>query len=66
MPLRSPPFWDFHKRLRAELAAYGVRVVSLLPSLTETDMVQDMQSFGLVLSAQPEQVAKALVRGLNN
>ena len=56
----------FSQALRAELAAYGIRVVSLLPSLTETDMVQDIQSFGLVLSAQPEQVAKALVRGLNN
>lgn len=56
----------FTQALRLELAAYGVRVVSLLPSLTETDMVQDMQPFGLVMSAQPEQVAEALVRGLNN
>ena len=55
----------FTQALRSELSAYGVRVVSLLPSLTETDMVQNMQPFGLVLSAQPEQVAEALVRGLH-
>lgn len=56
----------FTQALRAELASYNIRVVALLPSLTETDMVRDKQLFGLVVPATPEQVAQELVAGLGN
>jgi 3-oxoacyl-[acyl-carrier protein] reductase len=54
----------FSQALRSELMPYNVRVVSLLPSLTETDMVRDFDWFRGVQPAQPEDVAQALVRGL--
>lgn len=55
----------FTQALRSELTPYNVRVVSLLPSLTETDMVKDFDWFRGVQPAQPEEVAQALVRGLH-
>lgn len=54
----------FTRALRAELASDNVRVVSLLPSLTETDMVHNIQKLALVSTSQPEEVARALVLGL--
>ncbi|HEY9878352.1 MAG TPA: SDR family NAD(P)-dependent oxidoreductase [Leptolyngbyaceae cyanobacterium] len=54
----------FTQALRNELAPYNVRVMALLPSLTDTDMVKDFQWFRWVQPATPEQVAQALVRGL--
>jgi 3-oxoacyl-[acyl-carrier protein] reductase len=54
----------FTQALRSELAPHRVRVVALLPSLTETDMVQGFERFRGVRPATPEQVAQALVRGL--
>jgi 3-oxoacyl-[acyl-carrier protein] reductase len=50
--------------LRGELASHNVRVLALLPSLTETDMVKEMDLFRWVIPDTPEDVAKALVKGL--
>jgi 3-oxoacyl-[acyl-carrier protein] reductase len=55
----------FTQALRSELAPYRVRVVALLPSLTDTDMVKGFDWFRGVQPSTPEQVAAALVRGLN-
>jgi 3-oxoacyl-[acyl-carrier protein] reductase len=56
----------FTQALRQELAQHNVRVIALLPSLTETDMVRDLQSFRGVIPMTPEQVAQALVIGIEN
>jgi 3-oxoacyl-[acyl-carrier protein] reductase len=50
--------------LRGELASHNVRVLALLPSLTDTDMVREMQLFRWVNHTTPEQVARALIKGL--
>nr|WP_239121710.1 SDR family NAD(P)-dependent oxidoreductase [Spirulina major] len=55
----------FTQALRSELAAKNVRVVSLLPSLTDTDMVRHTELFKWVAPTTPERVAKALIAGLN-
>lgn len=55
----------FTQALRLELAPYNVKAIALLPSLTDTDMVRDLQRFRWVLPLTPEQVAKALVVGLH-
>ncbi len=55
----------FTEALRNELRPHGIRVVALLPSLTDTDMVQDMTWFRWVLPLSPTQVAQALIQGLN-
>lgn len=54
----------FTQALRGELASHNIRVVALLPSLTDTDMVSDLQWFRWIILMTPEQVAKALVAGL--
>ncbi len=54
----------FTQALRCELSPYNVRVVSLLPSLTETDMARHLQWFRWVIPVAPEQVAQALMVGL--
>ncbi len=54
----------FTQALRGELAAHNVQVTALLPSLTDTDMVRDLQWFRWVIPMTPQQVAKALVDGL--
>ncbi|MBE9129204.1 MULTISPECIES: SDR family NAD(P)-dependent oxidoreductase [unclassified Coleofasciculus] len=54
----------FTQALRGELAPYNIRVVALLPSLTDTDMVRGLQLFRWVMPMTPEQVAQALVAGL--
>ena len=54
----------FTQALRAELSPHNVRVVALLPSLTETDMVRNTQRFNFILSTTPDKVAQALVAGL--
>lgn len=54
----------FTQALRSELAAHNIRVIALLPSLTDTDMVRDLQWFRWVLPTTPEKVAQALVGGL--
>ncbi len=50
--------------LRGELQPYNVRVVALLPSLTDTDMVREQKHFRWVIPQSAEVVAKALVRGI--
>lgn len=55
----------FSQALRRELAAYNVRVVALLPSLTDTDMVRNLNLFRWVIPLTPQQVAKKLIVGLN-
>lgn len=54
----------FTQALRGELACHNVRVVALLPSLTDTDMVRRFRLFRWVMPTSPETVARALVRGL--
>ncbi|KAF3885028.1 MULTISPECIES: SDR family NAD(P)-dependent oxidoreductase [Nostocales] len=54
----------FTQALRGELAPYNIRVAALLPSLTDTDMVRDLEWFRWVIPMTPQQVAQALVRGL--
>ncbi|WP_353930517.1 SDR family oxidoreductase [Okeanomitos corallinicola TIOX110] len=54
----------FTQALRRELAEHNIRVVALLPTLTDTDMVRDIKLFRGVTPMTPEQVAKALITGL--
>jgi 3-oxoacyl-[acyl-carrier protein] reductase len=54
----------FTQALRCELSPHNVRVVALLPSLTDTDMVRHLQWFRWVVPISPEHVAKALMTGL--
>ena len=56
----------FTQALRGELAAHNIQVMALLPSLTDTDMVRELQWFRWVMPTTPEKVAKALVTGLHN
>ncbi|KAB8316712.1 SDR family NAD(P)-dependent oxidoreductase [Tolypothrix campylonemoides VB511288] len=55
----------FTQALRGELAARNIRVIALLPSLTDTDMVRELQWFRWVLPTSAEKVAQALVVGLS-
>ena len=55
----------FTQALRSELATHNIRVMALLPSLTDTDMVREFQLFRWVVPMTPEQVAQALVIGLH-
>ncbi|QSJ16416.1 SDR family NAD(P)-dependent oxidoreductase [Nostoc sp. UHCC 0702] len=54
----------FTQALRRELAQYNIRVIALLPSLTDTDMVRDLKLFRWVIPMTPQQVAKAFLAGL--
>jgi 3-oxoacyl-[acyl-carrier protein] reductase len=54
----------FTQALRGELASHNVQVISLLPTLTDTDMVRDLQLFRGVVSMSPQRVAQALIRGI--
>jgi 3-oxoacyl-[acyl-carrier protein] reductase len=54
----------FTQALRGELANHNIRVVSLLPSLTDTDMVRDLQWFRWVVPTTSQDVARALISGL--
>ncbi len=55
----------FTQALRGELAAHNVQVTALLPSLTDTDMVKELQWFQWVLPTTTQKVAQALVAGLH-
>lgn len=55
----------FTQALRGELAAYNVQVTALLPSLTDTDMVRELQRFRWVIPTTPQKVAHALIVGLH-
>lgn len=54
----------FTQALRTELAPYNVQVISLLPSLTNTDMMRNLKLFRWVIPMTPEQVARSLILGL--
>jgi len=54
----------FSEALRRELAPYNIKVVSLLPTLTDTEMVRDLQLYRGVIPMTPEQVAQAFIKGL--
>jgi 3-oxoacyl-[acyl-carrier protein] reductase len=54
----------FTQALRGELASHNVRVISLLPTLTDTDMVRDLQLFRGLAPMSPQRVAKALMLGI--
>ncbi|MEM8610635.1 MAG: SDR family NAD(P)-dependent oxidoreductase [Cyanobacteria bacterium P01_H01_bin.105] len=56
----------FTQALRHELAPHGVRVVTLLPSLTDTDMVREFNLFRWVMPLSTEQVAQGLITGLKS
>ena len=55
----------FTQALRGELASHNVKVMSLLPTLTDTDMVRDMSRFRWMVPMSPERVAQALVWGID-
>ncbi len=55
----------FTQALRGELAEHNIKVVALLPTLTDTDMAKNLQLFRWVVPMTPQQVAKALVSGLH-
>jgi 3-oxoacyl-[acyl-carrier protein] reductase len=55
----------FTQALRGELGAHNLKVIALLPSLTDTDMSRRLKLFAFVRAATPQQVAQALVRGLH-
>ncbi len=54
----------FTQALRRELAPHNVRVIALLPTLTDTDMANNLKLFRWVMSMTPEKVASALILGL--
>lgn len=54
----------FTQALRGELAAHNIRVIALLPSLTDTEMVQNFQWFRWVMPTTPQKVAQTLIAGL--
>ncbi|MEO1375777.1 MAG: SDR family NAD(P)-dependent oxidoreductase [Cyanobacteria bacterium J06635_10] len=54
----------FTDALRRELAPNNIKVISLLPTLTDTDMVKDLQLYRGVIPMTPEQVAQAFIKGL--
>ena len=55
----------FTQALRGELAAYNIRVMAMLPTLTDTDMVRELQWFRWVVPTTPQKVAQVLVTGLH-
>ena len=56
----------FSHALRSELAAHNIKVVTLLPTLTDTDMANNLKLFRGVMPMTPEQVAEAMIVGLNS
>ncbi len=54
----------FTQALRRELAENNIRVIAFMPSLTDTDMVRDLELFRWVMPMTPEKVAQALIVGL--
>ena len=54
----------FTQALRGELSTHNLKVVALLPSLTDTDMSRGLKLFSLVRATTPQKVAQVLVKGL--
>ena len=54
----------FTQALRSELAGHNIKVIALLPTLTDTEMTRQLKLFRWVMPMTPEKVARALVAGL--
>lgn len=54
----------FTQALRSELADHNIKVVALLPTLTDTDMARNLKLFRWVMPMTPEKVAQAMIAGL--
>lgn len=54
----------FTRALRMELAPHNIKVMTLLPSLTDTDMAKDLQKFRGVIPMSAQQVACCCIQGL--
>ena len=54
----------FTQALRGELAHHNVKVMALLPTLTDTDMVRDLQLFRWAIPMSPQRVAQSLIQGI--
>lgn len=54
----------FTQALRSELAGHNIKVVALLPTLTDTDMARNLRLFRWVMPMTSERVAQALISGL--
>jgi 3-oxoacyl-[acyl-carrier protein] reductase len=54
----------FTQALRAELREHNIKVVALLPSLTDTDMVRGLELFRWLKPMTAEEVAQTLITGL--
>lgn len=55
----------FSQALRSELREHNIKVVTLLPSLTDTDMVRELQLFRWLKPMTTQEVAQTLMTGLN-
>jgi 3-oxoacyl-[acyl-carrier protein] reductase len=55
----------FTQALRSELASHNIKVIALLPTLTDTDMAKGLKIFRWVMPMTPEKVAQAMVAGLD-
>ena len=55
----------FTQALRSELAACNIQVLALLPTLTDTDMVRDLQLFRWLMPMTCQQVAQTFIAGLH-
>ncbi|MFZ2510238.1 MAG: SDR family oxidoreductase [Gordonia sp. (in: high G+C Gram-positive bacteria)] len=53
---------EFSEALDAELASYGVRVSTLMPTFTKTGLIAGLQTNTLVTAVTPEQVAAELMQ----
>jgi 3-oxoacyl-[acyl-carrier protein] reductase len=54
----------FSNALRTELAEHNIKVVALLPTLTDTDMADKLKLFRGVMPMTPQKVAQAMIKGL--
>ncbi|MGB3511523.1 MAG: SDR family NAD(P)-dependent oxidoreductase [Microcoleaceae cyanobacterium] len=54
----------FTQALRGELSAHKLKVIALVPTLTDTDMSRGLKLFSFVTVTTPQRVAQALIRGL--
>ncbi|MEC4804264.1 MAG: SDR family NAD(P)-dependent oxidoreductase [Jaaginema sp. PMC 1079.18] len=54
----------FTQALRGELANHNIKVVALLPTLTNTDMTRHIERFPGIFPISPETVAQSLIKGL--
>ncbi|MCC0177193.1 SDR family NAD(P)-dependent oxidoreductase [Waterburya agarophytonicola K14] len=54
----------FTQALRSELAQHNIKVIALLPTLTDTEMARNLKLFRWVIPVTPEKVAQTLVAGL--